>query len=338
MNPFWVVIAVLFLGLAENKTLAQKADLVVAADGSRDAKTVQDAVNRVPENNRKRFVIFIKSGIYNEQIKIPPSKPYVSFLGEKTEETKLTSNVKSAATGSLGSRCSVYIGGDDFYAENITFENSFGAGAQAMAVVAQADRLVFKNCRFLSWQDTLYARAGRQYFENCYIAGSKDFICGEAAAVFENCTVYSTHDGYIAAPMRFSATSPSGFVFSRCRLTGKKSGDGSFLGRPWGPYGRAVYLDTEMGAHIRSAGWNNWDHAANEKTAYFAEYNCKGPGANRAGRVPWAHQLGADEARQFETANFLKGEDGWNPKTADDQWLEKNPPHYELSARENILR
>ena len=342
MKILGAVVAVLCFGLAETKALAaeshQRADLVVAADGSGDVKSLQEAINRVPENNRKRFVIFIKPGIYNEQIKIPASKPYVSCLGEKAEETKITSNVKSTATGSPWPHCSVYIGGDDFHTENITFENSFGARAQAMAVVAKADRLVFKNCRFLSWQDTLYGKTGRQYFENCYIEGSKDFICGEAAAVFENCRLHSKSDGYIAAPMRFSAAEPSGFVFFRCKLTGKRTGDGSFLGRPWGPYGRAIYLETEMGPHIRSEGWDNWGNANHERTTYFAEYNCKGAGANPTTRVKWSHQLGTEEARQFETGNFLKGRDGWNPKTADDQWLEKNPPHYELSVRENILR
>ena len=312
-----LVAAALFLCLHAAKALSagfdQKADVVVAADGRGDVKTVQEAVNRAPKNNGRRFVILLKSGTYTEQVKVPANKPYLTFLGESAEKTRITSNVKSRTTASVWP-CSVYIGGHDFYAENITFENSFGPGAPATAVVANADRLVFKNCRFLGVQDTLYAKTGRHYFENCYIEGSKDFICGGAAAVFENCTVHSTHDGYIAAPMRLSAAEPGGLIFLHCRLTGKKSGDGSFLGRPWGPYGRAVYLDTAMGAHIRPAGWDNWAHAANEKTAYFAEHNSKGAGAKSAARVKWSHQLGREEARQFEPRNFLRGNDGWNPQ------------------------
>ena len=300
--------------------------MVVAADGSADVKTLREAINRVPEKNRKRFVIFIKPGVYNEQITITASKPYVSFVGEKADETILTFKVNSADAGAARPWCSVYLGGNDFQAENITFENPFGPGAQAMAVVANADRLIFNNCRFLGWQDTLYAKAGRQYFANCYIEGSKDFICGAAAAVFENCTLHSKRDGYIAAPMRFSAADPGGFVFIRCKLTGTKTGDGSFLGRPWGPYGRAVYLETEMGPHIRGEGWDNWGKAPNEKTAHFAEYNSRGPGANLAARVKWVQPLQADQARQFEAENFLQGDDRWNPKKADDRWLEKSPP------------
>ena len=129
--------------------------------------------------------------------------------------------------------------------------------------------MVFKNCRFLGWQDTLYAKNGRQYFENCYIEGSVDFIFGQAAAVFENCTIHSKSDGYIAAPMRFSAAESSGYVFIKSKLTGANTDKGVFLGRPWRAYGRTVFLDTEMGAHIRGEGWNNWGKAGKRKNRVF---------------------------------------------------------------------
>ncbi|MDQ3711422.1 MAG: pectate lyase [Acidobacteriota bacterium] len=316
----------------------KKSDLTVDAGGRGDIKTVSEAIARVPENNRKRFVIFIKPGVYEEQIRIPANKPYISFIGESAENTRLTFNISNKAAGSTSAAFAVYVGGHDFYAENISFENSFGQGSQAVAVLTEADRIVFKNCRFLGWQDTLYAKNGRQYFKNCYIEGSVDFIFGQATAVFENCVIHSKSDGYIVAPMRFSETELSGYVFIKSKLTGANTDKGVYLGRPWRAFGRVVFLDTEMDAHIRGEGWNNWGKMENEKTAYFAEYNSTGAGARAESRVKWMHRLSKEEAQTFETENFLKGKDGWNPKNSDDKWLEKNTPDYKSISWSEVFK
>jgi PelA/Pel-15E family pectate lyase len=313
------------------------ADLTVAADGTGDVRTVQQAIDRVPENNSKRFVIFIKAGTYKEQVRIPSTKPFISLIGADAATTVLTFNLSNKDTNSTSASYSTYIGGRDFYAENVTFENSFGQGSQAVAVLVEADRAVFKNCRFLGWQDTLYAKNGRQYYENCYVEGHVDFIFGQAAAVFENCEIHSKADGYIAAPMRFAADEPSGFIFDKCRLTSANTTNGIYLGRPWRDYGRTVFIDTKMDAAVRPEGWNHWQ-PEREKTAYFAEYRSSGPGANDAARVKWAHQLSADEAAKFSTENFLKGSDGWNPKTAKEDWLEKTQPAWKLVTWNEALR
>jgi PelA/Pel-15E family pectate lyase len=350
MKIFLFINLVLCFGLTKVHAETQffsslKADLTVAADGSGDVKTVSEAIQEVPENNKTRFVIFIKKGVYNEQIRIPANKPYISFVGESADTTRLTFDINNKRAGTTSAAYAVYIGGHDFHAENITFENSFDykanqsqGGTQAVAVLSEADRLVFKNCRFLGWQDTLYAKNGRQYFENCYIEGHVDFIFGQAAAVFDNCTIHSKADGYITAPMRFASDESSGFVFINSKLTGENTDKGVFLGRPWRAYGRTVYLNTEMGAHIRPEGWNNWGNAENEKTAYFAEYNSKGAGATADKRVKWIHQLTATEAKQFETENFLKGKDGWNPRASDDKWLEKTKPDWQLVSWSEVLK
>lgn len=325
--------------LVEAVTLTgDKADLTVAADGSGTVKTVGEAIARVPENNKKRFVIRIKPGVYQEQIRIPANKPFISFVGESAETTKLTFNISNKVAGSTSAAYAFYVGAHDFRAENLTFENSFGQGSQAVAVLTEADRLVFKNCKFLGWQDTLYAKNGRQYFENCYVEGSVDFIFGQAAAVFENCTIHSKSDGYIAAPMRFSTTESSGYVFVKSNLTGANIDKGVFLGRPWRAYGRAVFLDTAMDRHIRAEGWNNWGKPENEHTAYFAEYNSTGAGAQTESRVKWMHRLSKEEARAFEAETFLKGRDGWNPKKSDDQCIEKTAPDYQKVTWETIFK
>jgi PelA/Pel-15E family pectate lyase len=312
-------------------------DLTVAADGSGDVKSVQEAINKVPDNNPKRFVIAIKPGVYQEQVRIPANKPYISFIGESAENTILTFKLSNKDAGSTSAAYATYIGGHDFSAENITFENSFGAGSQAVAVLAEADRVVFKHCRFLGWQDTLYAKNGRQFYQDCYIAGQVDFIFGQAAAVFENCEIHSRGYGYLTAPMRFASDEPSGFVFNKCRLTAENTKTGVYLGRPWRDYGRTVFLNTEMGEHIRPEGWDHWQ-PEREKTAYFAEYRSSGKGANDTARVKWAHQLTSAEAAVFSTENFLKGKDGWDPKKADDKWLEKTAPDWALVLWRDVFK
>ena len=295
------ILAVLLIGA----TFAN-ADIIVAADGSGDVKTVQEAVDKVPRNNKHRAVIRIKPGTYVEQVRVPADKPYISFLGEAAEKTKLIFNLSNRAAGSTSASYSVYIGGHDFLAENITFENSFGTGSQSVAVLVEADRTVFRNCRFLGWQDTLYAKNGRQYYENCYIEGHVDYIFGQAAAVFENCHIHSKGDGYIAAPMRFAADEPSGFVFIKSTLTSENTTKGIYLGRPWRDFGRTVFINTKMDAAIRPEGWHHWE-PHREKTAYFAEYGSTGKGANGEARVAWARRLGDADVKQFSVEYFLGG-------------------------------
>ena len=274
MKLFWLIGTILLFALTtapENRAQVAKQnpkseirnpksiDLTVASDGSGNAKSVQEAIDKIPENNQKRFTIFIKAGVYQEQIRIPSTKPYVSLVGESAEKTKLTFNLPNKIAGSTSAAYAFYVGGHDFYAENMTFENSFGTGSQAVAVLAEADRAVFKNCRFLGWQDTLYAKNGRQYYENCYIEGHVDFIFGQAAAVFENCTIHSERRRLHRRADAFCRGRNNRVLFlSIPSLTGENTNKGVYLGRPWRDYGRTVFLETEMGAHIRAEGWNHW--------------------------------------------------------------------------------
>ena len=328
---------VLFLIFFLSLTAIVRADIIVAADGTGNVRTVQEAVDKVPVDNKARIVIRIKPGVYAEQVRVPADKPFISFVGESAEKTKITFNLSNKAAGSTSASYSIYIGGHDFHAENITFENSFGTGSQAVAALVEADRATFKNCRLLGWQDTLYAKNGRQYYQDCYIEGHVDFIFGQAAAVFENCHIHSKGDGYITAPMRFAADEPSGFVFIRSTLTSENTKDGIYLGRPWRDYGRTVFIETKMDAAIRPGGWHHWE-PQREKTAYFAEYNSTGTGASTASRVKWAHQLNKNEIAQFSVESFVRGRDGWDPKNAKDDWLEKTAPDWKLVTWNDVLK
>ena len=316
---------------------AKPCKITVAADGNGDVKTVAEAIAKVPDGNKIRCTISIKPGTYDEQVRIPASKPYISFLGQAGEKTVLTFKLSNREAGSTSAAYATYIGGHDFYAENITFENSFGAGSQAVAVLVEADRAVFKNCRFLGWQDTLYAKNGRQYYKDSYIEGHVDYIFGQAAAVFENCHIHSKGDGYITAPMRFAANEPSGFVFVNSRLTSENTSKGIYLGRPWRDFGRSVFINTKMEAAIRPEGWHHWE-PHREKTAYFAEYGSTGAGASAGTRVSWARKLSDSDVKQFSVEYFLSGRDGWDPYKSDNAWLEKTPPDWKLVTWNEVFK
>ncbi|HSE15406.1 MAG TPA: pectate lyase [Pyrinomonadaceae bacterium] len=279
--------------------------IVVAADGSGDFRSVQQAVDHVPDNNNKRVVIHIKPGVYQEQVRVSAGKRFITFRGDDPRRTVLTYRLSAQQAGNTRLAFSTLVNADEFRAENLTFENSFGTGSQAVALFVDADRASFQNCRFLGWQDTLFVNGSRHLFKNCYIEGHVDFIFGTASAVFEDCTIHSKGPGYVTAHYRTSNDEDTGFVFVRCRLTGENTGNGVYLGRPWRPYARVVFIDCWLGSHIRAEGWDNWRDPAREKTASFAEYKSKGPGAKPESRVAWSKQLTASEAAEFSRERFF---------------------------------
>ncbi|RDV15311.1 pectin esterase [Pontibacter diazotrophicus] len=295
------------LCLVLNHVQAQKHDFVVAKDGSGDFLTVQEAINAVPDFRKNQTTIHIKNGVYKEKLVLPPSKTAVKFVGEDVQKTILTHDDYAAKKNRFGEEMgttgstSFYVFGDDFSAENITFENSAGPVGQAVAVRVDGDKVMFSNCRFLGYQDTLYPHGekSRQYYKNCYIEGTTDFIFGWSTAVFEDCEIFSKEGGsYITAASTLEET-PYGFVFLNCRLTGNAPANSYYLGRPWRPYAKSVFINTYMGNHIKSEGWHNWNKPDAEKTSFYAEYNSKGPGANAAKRVNWSHQLSKEQAENY---------------------------------------
>jgi len=311
---------VLVFGLCFAATLGAAADeTVVAADGSGQFRTVPAAVDAAPANLRTRFTIRIKPGRYAERVTVPREKTFLAFVGTDAAATVITAASHAGLPGPDGkpintfSTPTVFIQANDFLAEKITFENSAGPQGQAVALTTMGDRGVFRDCRFLGYQDTLLPQAGRQYFERCYIAGATDFIFGGSAAWFEDCHIHVTANGYITAA-NTTKDQKYGYVFHKCRITGEPNVR-TFLGRPWRPYSSTVWLDTEMSEAVRPAGWNNWNDPTREKTVRYAEYGSTGPGAAPAERVTWARALTAAEAKEYTVENVLSGIDGWNPKT-----------------------
>src|SRR5262249_14728668 len=149
-------------------------------------------------------VIRIKPGVYEEQIRVSAGKRYITLRGDDPSKTILTFRISAQQAGNTRLAFSTLVNANDFRAENLTFENSFGTGSQAVAVFVEAGRASFQNGRFLGWQDTLFVNGSRHYFRDCYIEGHVDFIFGTASAVFENCTIHSKGAGYVSAHYRLS--------------------------------------------------------------------------------------------------------------------------------------
>lgn len=305
-------------------------EINVAQDGSGNYKTIQEAVNAVRDLGDKRVKIFIKKGIYNEKLVIPSWKTNISLIGEDKENTIITNADFSGKVYRQGKDAfgkdkfttytsyTVLIQGNGIRIENVTISNTAGPVGQAVALHVEGDRFVLRNCRLLGFQDTLYAATAqsRQFYKDCYIEGTTDFIFGEATAVFQHCTIKSLTNSYVTAAAT-RAGQRFGFVFLNCILTAGDKATKVFLGRPWRPYAKTVFINCELGSHIVPEGWNPWKGDAmfpdKEKTAYYAEFGSKGNGAAAKGRVGWSHQLTAKEVKLYTLKNILGGTDNWNP-------------------------
>ncbi|ACU03367.1 pectinesterase family protein [Pedobacter heparinus] len=306
--------------------------IIVAQDGSGDFKTIQEAVNSVRDLGQLQVKITIKKGIYHEKLVIPSWKKHISLIGENAATTIITNADYSGKAYVSGpdafgkdkfgtfNSYTVLVQGSDFTAENLTIANTAGRVGQAVALHVEADRVVIKNCRLLGNQDTLYTANpdSRQYYVNCYIEGTTDFIFGEATAVFQTCTINSLSNSYITA----AATSPAqqyGYVFFDCRLTADAAAKKVFLGRPWRPYAKTVFIRTNMAGHIVPEGWNAWPGDAmfpnKEKTAFYAEYGSTGEGSSHTKRVAWSKQLSTKAVKQYTLKHIFSGKTAWVPNS-----------------------
>jgi pectinesterase len=259
----------------------------------------------------------VKPGTYRERIYVQRERGNILVRGEDAATTVVTYDQHANLPGPDGKPIgtfrtpTVQIDGDGMTWENITLANSAGPVGQALALRADGDRLVFRRCRFLGWQDTILVNRGRHYFEDCYIEGTVDFIFGAATAYFSRCHIQCLKDGYITA-----ASTPQeaayGYVFADCRITGA-AGVKTYLGRPWRNFARTIFLRTQMTDVVRPAGWDNWNKPDAERSTFYAEYGSTGAGANPAARVKWAKPLTAADAAKLTPQTVLAGADSWDP-------------------------
>ncbi|SDG40928.1 pectinesterase family protein [Epilithonimonas hungarica] len=299
--------------------------ITVAKDGSGDFATIQSAINSIRDLGPAEAFIKIKSGIYNEKIVIPSSKHLITIEGEDKENTIITNDDFSGKLNPLTNdklntfnSYTFLVAGDNIKVSNLTIRNSSCNQGQAVALHVEGDRFVMKNSKILGCQDTLYAATdhSRQYYENCYIEGTTDFIFGQATVVFKNCEIKSLANSYITAAAT-SKDNQFGFVFIDCHLTAKEDITKVYLGRPWRPFAKTVFINTTMESHILPEGWNPWEgdkmFPDKEKTTFYAEFGNKGNGANSSKRVEWSHQLSKKELKNYTVEKIFKKSDNWIP-------------------------
>ncbi|WP_299097352.1 pectate lyase [uncultured Winogradskyella sp.] len=296
--------------------------IVVAQDGSGDYTSIVEAIKNTKAFPYDRITIFIKNGVYKEKVKIHEWNQNLALVGESKENTIITYDDYFNKVG-LGRNSTFYtytllVEANNVILKNLTIENSSGEVGQAVALSVFSDEVAVINCNLLGNQDTLYSSGkGKQYYKDCYIEGTTDFIFGSATAFFENCEIYSKKNSYITA-----ASTPQdslfGYVFKDCKITADKAVDKVYLGRPWRVYAQTVFMNCELGKHILPIGWHNWSKLEAEKTAFYAEYENKGEGYKPSERVEWSHQLTKREAKKYTLKNVL----GKYKETSKKEWYE----------------
>ena len=307
----------------KEKSAPYKRHYTVAKDGSGDFTTIQAAIDACKSFPYKRITIYIKNGVYLEKVRVPQWNSKVTLIGESKDKTIITYGDYfgkiNRGPNSTFFTYTLQVDGNDFRAKNLTIENSAGPVGQAIALDVEADRCTFVNCRILGNQDTVYLTGVgfRDYFKDCFIDGTTDFIFGQATSVFEDCTIEIKANSYYTAASTPKGV-PFGFVFKNCKLTAASGVNQVFLGRPWRDYAKTVYINCWMGKQVRPKGWYNWNSKRAERETLYAEYDSKGPGAYPSARVPWSHHLTKQQAAKYTLNDIF---DGWKPEVGD--WRNK---------------
>jgi len=308
----------LFVLVAFQICKGQQKIIVVAKDGSGNFSTVQEAFNSIPENNKSAVTVFIKDGVYKEKLHLNATKDFVSVIGQDEYKTILTNDdhtgkvTRKGDTINTRDSYSFIVYANNFTARNITIQNDAGfAAGQAVALESDGDKARYYNCRLVGFQDVLFTNNpdSRQFYNDCYIEGTTDFIFGSATAWFEHCHIHSKKNSHVTA-----ASTPQnhsfGYVFNDCVLTGDTTLHNVSLGRPWRPFASVTYIHCYIGADVKPEGFSNWNKTDNYKTARYAEYDNYGPGADKSGRVVWEKQLNDKEVKKYTVENVLGG---WLP-------------------------
>lgn len=310
-----------FLSLHAANKYDNPDTLFVARDGTAEFRNIDDAIEVCRAFMEYHKVIYVKKGVYKEKLIIPSWLTNIEICGEDRDNTIITyddhANIRLPNNAKPMGTFRTYtlkVEGSDITLKNITIENNAAKLGQAVALHTEGDRLIFINCRFLGNQDTIYTGVGgtRLYFKDCYIEGTTDFIFGPSTAWFEGCTIHSKANSYITAAST-PANQAYGYIFNHCTLTAAPEATAVYLGRPWRPYAHTLFMNCQLGSHIRPEGWHNWNNPANEQTARYQEYNNSGKGTGSNQRVSWSHQLKPKDMKELTPEKVFKISSNWLP-------------------------
>ncbi|XP_058106989.1 probable pectinesterase/pectinesterase inhibitor 32 [Magnolia sinica] len=305
-------------------------NVTVALDGTGNFTKLTDAIASAPSDSHRRYVIYVKAGVYQEYVRIKKHKRYLVLVGDGADRTIITGNL-SVRRNKITTYLTTTFGvtGRGIIIRDMTFKNTAGPKmSQAVAFRSNSDLSVYYRCGFHGYQDTLYAHSLRQFYRNCTISGTVDFIFGNSAAVFQNCKILLRkplpgQKNTITAHGRLSASQTTGFSFQKCIIAGEPQlladmkSTKSFLGRPWRPYSTTVFMQSYISDLIHPRGWVEWSGDYALKTLYYAEYKNYGPGARLVGRVNWIgfHSINTtSEMLNFTVDRLLHGS-SWLPFT-----------------------
>ncbi|XP_051121561.1 probable pectinesterase/pectinesterase inhibitor 34 [Andrographis paniculata] len=307
------------------------ADVVVSGDGGKGTvKTIAEAIKKAPEHGRRRFIIYVRAGRYEESnLKVGRKKTNIMFIGDGKGKTVISGGKSVQDKLTTFHTASFAATGAGFIARDITFENWAGPSKhQAVALRVGADHAVVYRCNIIGYQDTLYTHSQRQFYRDCDVYGTVDFIFGNAAVVFQNCTIHARkplpgQKITVTAQNRKDPNQNTGISIHACRLVAEpdleaaRAAFPAYLGRPWKMYSRTVYMLSYLGDHIHPRGWLEWNADFALDTLYYGEYLNYGPGAALGRRVNWPGYRvikSAAEAGKFTVAQFIYGS-SWLPST-----------------------
>ncbi|KAD5960559.1 hypothetical protein R6Q59_013632 [Mikania micrantha] len=308
-----------------------KADVTVCKTGGCDYTVVQEAVNASPDWGHRQFVILVKTGVYEETVRVGLEKQNLVVLGDGIGKTIITGSLNVGQHGlSTYNTATFGVSGDRFMASGLTIANTAGPDAhQAVAFRSESDQSIIENCEFLGNQDTLYAHSLRQFYKSCRIQGNVDFIFGTSAAIFQDCTILvrprqlnpeKGENNAVTAHGRIDPAQSTGFVFENCLINGTEEYmklynsnpkvHKNYLGRPWKEYSRTIFIDCVLEALVSPQGWMPWAGDFALQTLYYGEFDNHGQGSDLSGRVAWSSRIPADHVNVYSARNFLQG-DQW---------------------------